>query len=157
MSCQNSKVALSGLFTTSSTDQRGGRTFSIRLLPFRPVDFGHGSPRFRLGRPTPINSPFSATALHQEHEEHEPQAQDGEQPEDVEVGQGRRLLLAEVAERLEGHLLRPGRIARLLHEVGLTLIEEGLHVWFSGLRFSPTRARWNCSRRCSMILDGRAR
>ncbi len=35
-------------------------------------------------------------SLHQEHEEHEPQAQDGEQPEDVEVGQGRRLLLTEV-------------------------------------------------------------
>src|SRR6476659_1959377 len=42
-------------------------------------------------------------ALHQEHEEHEPQAQDGEQPEDVEVGQGRRLLLAEIAKRLENH------------------------------------------------------
>ena len=67
-------------------------------------------------------------ALHQEHEEHEPQAQDGEQPEDVEVGQGRRLLLTEIVQRLEGHLLRPGRIARLLQEVGLTLTEEGLHV-----------------------------
>ena len=41
-------------------------------------------------------------ALHQEHEEHEPQAQDGEQPEDVEVGQGRRLLLAEVARATGG-------------------------------------------------------
>ena len=67
-------------------------------------------------------------ALHQEHEEHESQAQDGEQPEDVEVGQGRGLLLTEIGKRLEGHLLRPGRIARPLHEEGLTFIEKGLHM-----------------------------
>ena len=67
-------------------------------------------------------------ALHQEHEEHEPQAQDGEQPEDVEVGQGRRLLLTEIGSDWRVIRLRPGRIARLLHEVGLTLTEEGLHV-----------------------------
>src|SRR4051812_44341659 len=57
-------------------------------------------------------------SLHQEDKQHQSHAQDGEQPEDVEVGERRGLLLAEVVQRLERHLLRPGRVARLLHEVG---------------------------------------
>jgi hypothetical protein len=47
-------------------------------------------------------------ALLQEHEEQEPQAQDGEQPEDAELGQGRRLPLAEIGERLEGSTAATG-------------------------------------------------
>ena len=54
----------------------------------------------------------------------EPHGQDGEQPEDVEVGQGRRLLLAEALQRLPGHLLRRGRVAGLLKEEGPALLGE---------------------------------
>ena len=38
------------------------------------------------------------------------QPQDGRQPENVEIRQRRRLLLPEVRQPLQGHLLRPGRI-----------------------------------------------
>jgi hypothetical protein len=53
---------------------------------------------------------FGHQALHQEHEEHEPQAKNGEQSEDVEVGQGRRLLLIEIVKRLKGHRIAPSRL-----------------------------------------------
>ena len=73
-------------------------------------------------------SPFSATErFMRRHQEDEPQGQDGEQPEDVEVGQRRRLLLAEVRERLPGHLLRRGRVAGLLEEERPGLLGEGIH------------------------------
>ena len=89
-------------------------------------------------------------ALHEQHERDQGQRQDGEQPEVVEVGQRRRLLLAEVVQRLQGHLLRRGRVARLLEEEGLALLEgtsspSGLR----GSRNSPTRAVWKWSRRHS--------
>ena len=48
--------------------------------------------------------------------------------DDDEGARERRLLLTEIGKRLEGHPLRPGRIARPLHVVDLTLTEEGLHV-----------------------------
>src|SRR5262249_45235740 len=44
-------------------------------------------------------------ALHEQDQNDERHGQDGEQPENVEVGHGRRLLLAEIRQRLPGHPL----------------------------------------------------
>src|SRR5262249_47744270 len=65
-------------------------------------------------------------ALHEQHQNDEYHPQGGAQPEDVEVGQRRGLLLAEVGEHLYGPQLRPGRVPRLLKEEGLALFQEGV-------------------------------
>ena len=37
-------------------------------------------------------------ALHEQHQKNQPHAQDGEQPEDIEIGERRSLLLAEIGQ-----------------------------------------------------------
>ena len=64
--------------------------------------------------------------LHQEHQWDEHQGEHGEQPEGVKVGERGGLLLAEVLEDLQGHLLDAGRVAGLLQEGGLALFGECL-------------------------------
>ena len=48
---------------------------------------------------------LSYRALHQQHKQDESRRHDGAQPEDIEEGQRRGLLLAQVVERLDRQLL----------------------------------------------------
>ena len=54
---------------------------------------------------------FGDGAFHEEHEWDKQHCQDGGEPEDVEVGERGGLLLAKIIERLQGQLLRSGRVA----------------------------------------------
>src|SRR5215468_1899199 len=88
--------------------------------------------RSDLFRPN-MGALFSYRAFHEQHQERHHQRQDGRHPEDVEVGQRRRLLLAEFRESLYGHLLRPGRIPGLLVENGSGLLQKSSHVLVEGV------------------------
>ena len=91
-------------------------------------------------------------ALHQQHQNDECHRQDGAQPEDVEVGQRRGLLLAEVVERLDSPTVATGPGRRSTCRKNSWPWSRNDWTWgFSGPRHSPRRDRWNC---CAPLLDG---
>ena len=73
-------------------------------------------------------APFAATERFMKKTRHnERDGDDGENEEAVEIGEGGRLLVAQVREALQGHLFRGDRIAGLLEKTGLGLIEIRVH------------------------------
>jgi hypothetical protein len=80
-------------------------------------------------------------ALHQQHNEHKRDHDNGQHPEYIEVGERRCLLLAQVCERLQGQLLRGDRIAGLLQERPGSLMKEGARSQIEGIEpFAKTQA-----------------
>src|ERR1700733_5941486 len=80
-------------------------------------------------------------AFHQQHNEHKRGHDNGQHTEDIEVGERRCLLLAQVCERLQGQLLRGDRIAGLLQERSGSLIKEGTCSRVEGIEpFAKTEA-----------------
>jgi hypothetical protein len=64
--------------------------------------------------------------FHQKNEERRREHDNGEQPEAVEIGQRRCLLVAQILQRLPCQLLRGNRISGLLEETRLRLLKERL-------------------------------
>src|SRR6516165_3080317 len=76
---------------------------------------------------------LSNRALHQQDNWHKRQHDHGKHPEAVEIGKGRRLLLTQIVECLQGQLLRGDRIARLLKEHRTCSVGERLHRRIEGV------------------------
>jgi hypothetical protein len=68
-------------------------------------------------------------AFHEENEHDERDGNDSKDKEYVKVGEGRRLLFAQIGESLQGHLLRGDRLAGLLEKKWLCLLEVGIYRW----------------------------
>jgi hypothetical protein len=91
-------------------------------------------------------------ALHEEDERDQSKREDAEEPEIVEVCQRSRLLLNQVLERLQGQLLRRGRVTRQLKVEGSALLKKRIHHRVERIK------KFAHSRRVEMFappLDGR--
>src|SRR6516164_3130036 len=67
--------------------------------------------------------------LHEQHEKSEQNANHRKYEKAIEIGKCRGLLLPQVIKRLQGHLLRSGRVSSLLQEEGPSLLQEGIYGW----------------------------
>src|SRR6516162_4851834 len=74
---------------------------------------------------TDVSAFLSHRTFHNQHQKRDRKRQHGRHPKGVEIGKRRRLLLAQILERLPGQLLRSHRIAGLLQEHSSRLLEEG--------------------------------
>src|SRR5208282_5269857 len=76
---------------------------------------------------------LSHRTFHKQYRERDRKRQYGHHPKGVEIGKRRRLLLAQILERLPGQLLRGNRIAGLLQERSPRLLEERSHSRVEGI------------------------
>src|SRR6516164_3636121 len=76
---------------------------------------------------TDVSAFLSHRTFHQQHHGYQHQRHHGHHQKDVEIGERRRLLLAQILECLPGELLRSNRIGCLLQEYSPSLLEEGTY------------------------------
>ena len=90
-------------------------------------------------------------ALHQQYQNNKRRRQDGAHPEDIEEGERRGLLLAEVVERLDRQLLRAGRVAGPLLEELAGLLQKRLDM---GVQRAQVLAEAGEVELLARVLDG---
>ena len=76
---------------------------------------------------------FGDGTLHAEHQKGENDADHGKDQEAVKIRKRQGLLVAQVRQGLQGHLLRADRITGLLEVAGLGLGEEGSYGRVQGI------------------------
>ena len=99
---------------------------SLLSRPRNRPDIGHACPAAVLS--PPMRAPFSATERFISRTSGTRRKHDhGEHPKAVEIDKGRRLLLTQIVEGLQGELLRGDRIAGLFKEHRACLVNERLY------------------------------
>jgi hypothetical protein len=76
-----------------------------------------------------VSAFFGDGTFHEEDEKGENRADYGKDQETVKIRESQGLLIAQIPERLESHLLGPNRVTGLLKVAGLSLSEKGCYSW----------------------------